>query len=278
MLAAGAKLEKLAGGFYNISGGAADPAGDYYFVDAHWQRIHRWASGTSQLSTVRDNPLDPINLAIDKAGNLLVLSYAGDGTVYTFKPGSPGKETTFLKPQRAAPRPGMRAWLPVSDWRVATDEATGTPAPRPFHYLSPDGTTYISATEGFVRGQSSYGIKSSDLLRSFGMAPAVPGKPFYITEEATISTFQFTVGADGSLSGMKRFAEQGGESIAVDTQGNVYIAAGQIYVYDPSGSLVETIEVPERPTHLAFGGEDGRTLFIAARTSLYSVRTRNKGR
>jgi sugar lactone lactonase YvrE len=58
----------------------------------------------------------------------------------------------------------------------------------------------------------------------------------------------------------------------------VYLAAGQIYVYDPAGKLMDTIEVPERPLQLVFGGADFKTLFIAARTSLYSVRTRYVGR
>jgi sugar lactone lactonase YvrE len=58
----------------------------------------------------------------------------------------------------------------------------------------------------------------------------------------------------------------------------VYIAAGQIYVYDPSGRLVGTIEVPERPIQLLFGGPDRKTLFIAARSSLYAARTRTAGR
>ena len=74
------------------------------------------------------------------------------------------------------------------------------------------------------------------------------------------------------------FAYRGGEGVAVDALGNVYIAAGQIYVYDPQGKPIDTIDVPERPIHLAFGGRDGRTLFIAARTSLYAVRTKNAGR
>ena len=74
-LARGAKVEKLAGGFYNISGGAAGPQGDFYFVDAHWQRIHRWAHASRQLSTFCDFPLDPVNLAVDKAGDLVVVSY-----------------------------------------------------------------------------------------------------------------------------------------------------------------------------------------------------------
>jgi sugar lactone lactonase YvrE len=66
----------------------------------------------------------------------------------------------------------------------------------------------------------------------------------------------------------------GGEGLAVDANGNVYLAAGQIFVYSPEGKELGVIEVPERPTSLAFGGSDGKTLFITARTSLYSVRIR----
>ena len=60
--------------------------------------------------------------------------------------------------------------------------------------------------------------------------------------------------------------------------GNVYLTAGQVYVYNPSGKKIATIDVPERPTQVMFGGRDGRTLFITARSSLYAVRTRIGGR
>ena len=63
----------------------------------------------------------------------------------------------------------------------------------------------------------------------------------------------------------------------VDAAGNVFLAAGHVYVYSPEGRLIDTIEVPERPVQVVFGGADRRTLFIAARTSLYSVRTRAPG-
>jgi len=66
--------------------------------------------------------------------------------------------------------------------------------------------------------------------------------------------------------------------VAVDDKGNVYIAAGQISVYDPSGHLIDTIDVPERPSQLLFGGGDGHTLFVLAHSSLYAVQTTNKGR
>jgi sugar lactone lactonase YvrE len=110
------------------------------------------------------------------------------------------------------------------------------------------------------------------------LASAIPGEPFYVTDEADVSTWVGTVQPDGSLSGMKRFVDQGGEGVATDGEGNVYIAAGQIYVYSPAGKLIDTVEVPERPIQLVFGGPDGHTLFIPARTSLYAVRTRFKGR
>jgi sugar lactone lactonase YvrE len=58
----------------------------------------------------------------------------------------------------------------------------------------------------------------------------------------------------------------------------VYVAAGQIYVYNPAGRLIDTIEVPERPLQVVFGGKDKQTLFVPARGSLYAVRTRTRGR
>ena len=274
VLAPGAKVEKLAGGFYNVSGGAVDPAGDFYFVDAHWQRIYRWSAAARQISTVRDNPLDPVNLAFDKAGNLLVVSYDGAGTVYTFKPGAADAEITLLKPEAATPRPGMVPMLPVSDWRV-NPQVLGAPYRQ---YLSPDGSTMIPAGQDFVSGAMSWGVKSSALLRSFGLAAATPGKPAYITSEAEVATWQATVGADGGMTGFKLFANQGGESVAVDEKGNVYIAAGRIWVYDPAGRLIDSIDVPERPLQLVFGGKDRKTLYIPARSSLYAVRTRFAGR
>jgi sugar lactone lactonase YvrE len=58
-----------------------------------------------------------------------------------------------------------------------------------------------------------------------------------------------------------------------DKEGNVYIAGGQVYVYDGKGQQIGVLEIPERPGGLAFGGLDKRTLFIGARSSLYSIRT-----
>jgi sugar lactone lactonase YvrE len=264
-------VEKLAGGFHNISGGAAGPHGDFYFVDAHWQRIYRWLPASHQLSTVSDFSLDPVNLAVDRAGNLVVVSYAGKGVVYAMRAGA---VPVLLKPEAVADRTGKRFYLPVSDWRV-NRESLSHPAA---HFLSPDGTTVLPVGMDFLSGAMSWGVKSSQQIRSFGLAPAAPGRPFYVTDEAELTTWAADVKLDGSLENLRLFAEQGGEGVAVDSRGNVFIAAGQVYVYNPAGRPIATVEVPERPLQLVFGGQDRRTLFIPARTSLYSVRVRYPGR
>jgi hypothetical protein len=278
VLAEGAKVEKLVGGFFNISGGAIDRSGNPYFVDAKWQTIYRWSAATRQLSKVRDNALDPVQLAFDKAGDLMVISYAGKGTVYSFNPASPNDDVTLLKAEPAAPRPGMTPILPVNYWRNENDFGDWALGKKPYQFLSADNTTFIPAGQDFVSGELYYGSKIHDVLRAFGMAPVAPDQPFYVSDESEEKTYAATVGDDGNISKLKLFAEQGGESLTVDEKGNVYIAAGQIFVYDSSGRLIDTIAVPERPSQLLFGGADGKTLFILARSSLYAVPSRYAGR
>jgi sugar lactone lactonase YvrE len=271
MLVSDASVQKIAGGFFNTSGGGVGPDGDFYFVDAHWQRIYRWCCDARRLATVCDSPLDPANLAVDRAGNLLVVSYAGNGAVFTL--------TTNGVMQPAAPAPltpvaGRDLYLPNSDWRLNENSLAHPIA----EFLSPDKTTVLAVGQDFLDGATSWGIKCSPPIRSFGLSQAVPGQPFYVTDESALRTWVAAVGADGRLGQFKLFAEQGGESVATDVRGNVYIAAGQIYVYDSAGKLLDTIAVPERPVQLVFGGPARKTLFIAARASLYAARTRYAGR
>lgn len=264
VVARGAKVEKLAGGFFNISGGAVDSHGDFYFVDAHELRIYRWDSAKRQLST-NDVSFQPVNAVVDQAGNLMVVSDTGDGTVYAI---DPGNKVTLLKAQPLSDSAGKNLYLPVSDWHLNRNSLLHPTA----EFISPDGATILPVGESFLTGETSWGIKSSPQIRTFGFGRAVPGNPFYITDESNLRTWKAGVNADGSLTNFQLFAEQGGEGVITDSRGNVYIAAGQIYVYDPTGKLIDTIEVPRRPTQLMFGGHDGKTLFIAARTSLYAVR------
>ena len=122
-----------------------------------------------------------------------------------------------------------------------------------------------------------WGTKMADLLRTFGLEPAVPGKAFYVTTENDEETFEGRVTAAGSITDLKLFTETGGESVAQDEGGRVYLTAGQILVYLPNGKLEMRIDVPERPIDLVFGGADRRTLYVLTHHSLYAVRTEAAG-
>ena len=113
----------------------------------------------------------------------------------------------------------------------------------------------------------------ADVLRGLGLQKELPGRPFYVTEEGEQKTYKGKVTSSGSIQDLQLFAEEGGESLAQDAHGNVYLAAGQLLVYTPNGKLAERIEVPERPIDLIFGGADSRTLYILTHHSLYAVRT-----
>jgi sugar lactone lactonase YvrE len=117
----------------------------------------------------------------------------------------------------------------------------------------------------------------ADLLWTFGLEKAVPGKPFYFTTENAEKTLRGTVTPTGSVTDLKLFAETGGESVVQDERGQVYVAAGQILVYSPEGKLIDRIDVPERPLDLVFGEADRKTLFILTHHSLYAVRTQAAG-
>jgi sugar lactone lactonase YvrE len=272
ILPEGARLKQLATGFFNISGAAVDPAGDLYFVDAHWQRIYRWSTKNAQAIEIRDSPLDPVNLAFDRAGDLLVVSFQGNGTVYTFRPGSLDTEMTLLKPQPAQPRPGMTAFVPVDVW-ASPDLSVRTP----WQYLSPDGSVFIPAGDDFVKGQMRWGTKLANVLRAFGLQSAVPGHPVYITDQSEQRTFKVDVKSDGTYGEVKLFAEVGGQAVAQDKSGDVYVAAEQVLVYSPEGKLLGRIDVPERPIDLIFGGADHRTLYVLTHASLYAIQTKIPG-
>ena len=264
------EASRLAGGFFNPSSATVDSQGRLYFVDPVKQTIYRYLPLEKRLDVVRDNPTDPANLFFDRSDNLIVVSYAGTGTVYSMKPDDPADKIQILKPQPAASRSGLTPVLAIDHWRFDSEQNTDIGGAKPWQYISPDGSTFLPAGEDFVGGALYYGVKMADVLRAFSLGKATPGKPFYVSDERQKKTYAADVNADGSLTHLRLFANQGGESVAVAPDGKVYLAAGQIYVYHPDGTPAGEIDVPERPISITFGGKDRQTLFILARTSLYS--------
>jgi sugar lactone lactonase YvrE len=293
VIAPGAGVKKLEEGFFSIAGAAVDARGKLYFVDHHNQRIYSW-SEKEGLAIERDNPLDPVNLAFDKSGNLLVLSSAGpESTVYTFRPGSSAEELSVLQPHPAQSHANASVILPVNWWNngefkdqlnldtmrfttLAEMFAADAATPKARAYVSADGSVFLPAGRVFQQGPvtDTSGWRFSDNLDTYGFVTTEPGRRVYVSSESEDITYNANVNPDGTLTDLKAFAHRGGESVAVDNSGNVYVANGQIFVYSPAGNQIAQIDVPERPLQLTFGGPDRKTLFILAHHVLFAAKVR----
>jgi gluconolactonase len=87
----------------------------------------------------------------------------------------------------------------------------------------------------------------------------------------------YEVSREGVL-GKKLFTiPESSDGMTIDEKGNLYTTHEGVNVFTPDGKLMERIAVPEGPANVTFGGDDYKTLFITARTSLYSVRMKNAG-
>jgi sugar lactone lactonase YvrE len=276
VLAMHAQVERLATGFFSASGGAVDAAGALYFVDTHWQWIYKWDAQDHEAEIVSADPLEPENLALDKAGNLLVVSRSGAGKVYTLRPDA-SQAIKLIDPGTAVPGEAAKIGSGAMFLPMGVYGMYGFAEVRPWRYLSPDNSTLISSGDDFVKGHTEWGTKMSDLLRTFGLQRVVPEHPFYVSSESEERTYRGDISAKGSVTDMELFAEAGGESVAQDERGNVYLAAGQILVYSSTGKPLGRIDVPERPIDLVFGGTDRHTLYILTHHSLYAVKMQIAG-
>jgi len=263
------RVKRIGSGFHRLSGGAVDSTGRFYAVDPLRHRVYRWATPDAPAKLIADAPLEPVNLACEASGNLLVVSYTG--SVYSFNPDQPQEPIKILKPENAVERLKALAILPTNYWSGCFEAAKGEVPRCPSQFVSPDGSIYLPANKDFLTGKLSWGVKHHDLLRAFGLTPAKPGKPTFVTYESQGRTYSVEHDQAGNLSAYKLFAHRGGEAVTTDPEGNVYIAEGNIFVYDPHGKLIEEISVPERPLGLVFGGKDRRTLYIPAGSSLYAM-------
>jgi gluconolactonase len=91
---------------------------------------------------------------------------------------------------------------------------------------------------------------------------------------------RYDVAADGSLSGGTVLydltaapGEDAIDGLKVDRAGNLYVCGpGGIWVLSARGEHLGTLVLPEAPHNLAWGDEDGRTLYVTALTSVYRLR------
>jgi len=144
--------------------------------------------------------------------------------------------------------------------------------PKAKQYISPDGSIVLPAARVIQQGTSDpSGWRFSDDIDTNGLLSAAPGDRVFVSNSSEDMTYSARVNADGTLGNLQPFADRGGESVATDRNGNVYVANGQVFVYDKAGKATGHIDVPERPIALAVGGPNGKTLFMTSAHSLFAV-------
>jgi hypothetical protein len=145
--------------------------------------------------------------------------------------------------------------------------------PKAREYVSADGSVFLPAGRVFQQGPASNisGWRFSDNLDTYGFVVARPSQSVYVSSESEDVIYRATVNPDGTLTNLKSFAQRGGEGMAVDSHGNVYVANSQVFVYSPAGRQIAQIDVPKRPLQLIFGGADRKTLFILTHHALFAV-------
>ena len=265
VVADGAKVEKLAGGFKFTEGPAADARGNVFFTDIPNNRIHKW-SLESKLSTFRENSGGANGLYFDRDGNLLACEGGGrrlvsidqKGNVTVLADKYQGKKFNSLNDLWIDPKGGIYFTDPRYGNRDGMEQGG-----EHVYYLSADRKKLIRVID--------------DMVRPNGVIGTPDGETLYVTDHGGRKTFAYKINQDGKLSEKKLIAPEGSDGMTIDNEGNIYLTTAGVAVYDKQGNKIEMIDVPERPANVCFGGMDNQTLFITARTSLYSVKMRVKG-
>jgi len=128
-------------------------------------------------------------------------------------------------------------------------------------------------------------LLTKELAQPNGLAFSPDGKFLYVddTEKKVLWVYRFH--ADGTVSDGHIFGREEGaagegvpDGMRVDKEGNLFVVGPKgIWIWSPTGVHLGTIELPEQPANLAWGGKHNSTLYITATTSVYRIETKAHG-
>jgi gluconolactonase len=278
LIASGAEVEKLAGDLGFIEGPVWLPSEKkLVFSDIPAGKLMQWseADGLSlyrKCEQANGNILDLQGRIIScQHGARNLVRQESSGTITVLADKFDGKR--FNSPNDVAVRSDGTLWFTDPPWGL------NEPPELPGHWvykLDPKSGKVevlikdLAMPNGIVFSPDETRLYVADT----GGNRKHPDPKFH-TMAAGIHCFDVT--PDGKL-GDKRFTiDKGSDGMAVDIKGNIYATSGKVNIYDPDGKPIGQIDVAESPANVCFGDDDFKTLFITARTGLYSVRTLIEG-
>jgi gluconolactonase len=259
-----APVKKLHGGFKFTEGPAADKAGNVYFTDIPNEKIHH-VDLDGKLTTFVPKSNHSNGLMLNAAGEILACEM--DGQLVAHSPD--GKTRRIIADKFEGKRFNAPNDLVIDQQGGIYFTDPEYSAPKPF----PQGIRsfyYVDAQGKVAR------LCDKDLPNPNGIILSPDEKTLYVIPSSSPKMLAYPVLGPGKLGEQRVFCEVtgggGGDGLTVDVKGNLYITTGQgLQVFDPSGKKLGTITLPEGPANVTFGGKDFKTLYVTARTSLYTI-------
>lgn len=301
-----AKIERVATGFKWTEGPVWIHAGYLLFADIPSNSIRKWTpgDGTSiwmqpsgyKASAPYGGPEPGSNgMTLDSRGRLTVAGHA-QRDVWRLETMDPDGQVTIL----AERYQGKRLNSP-NDVVYKSDGALYfTDPPYGFRTQSdndPDKELKVNGVyriphaidrkPGAPPDDSKLELLTHDMPRPNGIAFSPDEKYLYVDNSEPQKVWvRYAVNADGSLSHAGKLffdatadtAPGAPDGMKVDRNGNIYSAGpGGVLIFSPEGKHLGTIRMPEKVANVAWGDEDGKTLYITASSSVYRVRTKVGG-
>ena len=281
----GTKIEKLAGGFLFTEGPVWVQDGGYLlFSDPNNNLIYRWSenegvsiyrthSGYTGMDIGEYGQPGSNGLTLDAQGRLTINEHGNRRVTRLEKNG----QLTVLADRYE----GKRLNSP-NDLVYRSDGAlyfTDPPFGLPKFFEDPRKELPFSGVYCLRDGKLK--LVSKSLSGPNGLAFSPDEKYLYVDnwDEKRKVILRYEVQPDGSLTNETTFfdatpesGEDAWDGLKVDVNGNVYASGpGGLWILSPEGKHLGTISGPEHPHNIAWGGEDNRTLYLAAQTGLYRI-------
>jgi len=274
-----------------LEGPAVDAQGNVYFTDILTQRIMRFSTD-GKFTIFREKSNVANGLVFDVQGRLI----AAEGST------SPTAERSGMT-TGGIPRV-TRTDLKTGKMEVLADTFDGKPLSGPNDVtIDAKGRLYVTDSDGGAvyridaPGKVARILARPDIERPNGIQISPDDTILYLVEANGAKDGARLIRAydllpDGVVRNMRVlynfYPGRSADGMSIDTQGNLYAAAGLhrtrgtaetldtkcgVYVISPQGKLLKFIPVPEDfITNTAFGGPDMKTLYITAGKTLYRMR------
>jgi gluconolactonase len=271
IIAPGAKLEKLGGGFEFTEGPAADKQGNIYFTDQPNDRIVKWSTDGTLSDWLK--PAGRANgTYFDKKGNLIACADEKN-ELWSI---TPDKKVTVLIKDFG----GKLLNGPNDLWIRPDGNIYFTDPLYPRNYWKRDPAMQLAGQYVYFLHRKTGVARAvaTDLKQPNGIIGTPNGKTVYIADIGAGKTYSYAVQKDGTLADKKLFCELGSDGMTLDSEGNVYLTGKGVTVFDSTGKKIEHIDVSEPWTaNVTFGGTDRKLLFITASKNIYGVHMRVRG-